>query len=158
MEQSNAGGFGGGHWSNPPYKKRALSLIPTKCRPGHVCPYHLGVNSMLSKTKMGHPPIHMILVNPYGCDVSLQPRTCENPNAFSYGKFPVCYQVVTPHVRDMTSGYNVADGGSVVDVKEEGFREDIKEEGLQDNVKEEGACSLSNEFGWDEGHTATRGE
>lgn len=127
MEPSDAG-FSGSRLPNPQYRKRPLSLTPTKCRPGHVCPYHLGVNSMLSKLKMGHPPVHMILVNPYGCDVSLQPRVGENPNAFSYGKFPVCYQVVQPHV---------GEGDSVIDVKEEVPCEDIKGEG-SGNVKEEG--------------------
>lgn len=42
-----------------------------KCRPGFICRYHRAVNEVLRQCDNPRVTIHMLLINPYGCDVAV---------------------------------------------------------------------------------------
>lgn len=42
-----------------------------RCRPGFTCRYHRAVNEVLRQCDNSTVTIHLLLINPYGCDVAV---------------------------------------------------------------------------------------
>lgn len=73
----------------------ASILMGLRCAPGRICPYHLGMNHVISRLSSSHPPVHAILLNPYGCDVVFLPRVSGSPYFSTFGVHHFAHSVVT---------------------------------------------------------------